>query len=150
MNSDSNDTAFLRHLLKTIQYRLGGVLIDPPAGFGTFAMDAGARTPVQLLSHISDVLAWAHSKVDRTRARFEATDSWEAQVDRFRQILSAFDEALATREVSPELALRLTQGPLADVLTHVGQLALIRRLAGAPIPGENFFAATVPDIEAAT
>lgn len=150
MHPDSDYTAFLRHLLKTIQYRIAGVIVDPPAGFGTFAMEAGARTPGQVLSHMCDVLAWAHLKLDPARAGVEASNTWDAQVDRFGQVVSALDDTLVTQAVSPDLALRLTQGPLADVLTHVGQLALIRRLAGAPIPGQNFFSATLPDINPGT
>jgi hypothetical protein len=37
----------------------------------------------------------------------------------------------------------LFQGPIADALTHVGQLAMQRRLTGAPTRGENFFVAVV-------
>jgi hypothetical protein len=38
---------------------------------------------------------------------------------------------------------RLLQGPFSDAMTHAGQLALLRRLAGAPVPPENFIVANI-------
>jgi len=138
------DAVFLGHLLKTIQYRMAPVLEDAPDGFGAFSMDSGTRAPTQILSHISDVLSGLVSRLDPTWTAPEATEEWSEQVARYHTVLSAVDRVLVTIQLSRDTALRLTQGPLADVLTHVGQLALVRRLAGAPIPGENFFVATLP------
>jgi hypothetical protein len=44
------------------------------------------------------------------------------------------------REITPEV---LLQGPFSDAMTHAGQLALLRRLAGSPVPPENFIFATI-------
>ena len=38
---------------------------------------------------------------------------------------------------------RLLQGPFADAMTHAGQLALLRRLAGTPVAPEDFSTAEI-------
>ncbi|MEQ1923362.1 MAG: hypothetical protein ABL952_12720, partial [Pyrinomonadaceae bacterium] len=41
---------------------------------------------------------------------------------------------------------RLLQGPFSDAMTHAGQLAMLRRMAGDPVPPENFIVADIrPD-----
>ena len=35
------------------------------------------------------------------------------------------------------------QGPIADALTHIGQIGMMRRMAGAPVRGENYFKADI-------
>lgn len=146
MDSDSPDVAQLRHLLKAIHYRMGGVLDGAPIDFGAYSVGPATRTPLEILTHVSDVLSWAASKLDPNWSRDAATHEWPAQVARYQATLSRLDQALAASSISRETAQRLTQGPLTDVLTHVGQLAMIRGLAGAPIPGQNFFMADIPDV----
>jgi hypothetical protein len=62
---------------------------------------------------------------------------------RFFAALEAFDRRLASDRalaVAPE---KLFQGPIADALTHVGQIAMLRRMAGCPVRGENYFVAPI-------
>ena len=133
---------FLRHTVAVIAYRAGKSLRDIPAGYGDFELGPGSRTPMQILSHMSDVLTWAHSIVRGEQAWDPVTpQSWNAEVERFFGLLHDLDAALIEADDPP--ALRLLQGPLADTLTHVGQLAMLRRLAGAPVRGENYFRAKI-------
>lgn len=136
----------LRHTLATIAYRGGKVLRDAPDGFAAFRAneDAGTRTPLEILAHIGDLFEWGISLADGTHVWKPATPaSWEEQVERFFATLEKFDHRLASPQplgFSPE---KLFQGPIADALAHIGQLAMLRRMAGRPMRGENYFKAQI-------
>ena len=68
---------------------------------------------------------------------------WDAETDRFFAALQNFDDYLASAEPLHVPAEKLFQGPVADALTHVGQIAMMRRMAGGPIKGENYFVADI-------
>jgi hypothetical protein len=93
---------------------------------------------------MGDLFDWALSLLQGSeRWRTSTPKPWDAERARFFATLEAFDGYLASdkplhAEVEP-----LFQGPIADALTHVGQLAMMRRLAGSPTRGENFFVAAV-------
>ena len=134
----------LRHSVATIAYRAGKVIRDAPQGYVDFNPGQSCRTPVQILSHISDLFDWALSMVKGKPVwQDTALESWPDEVQRFFDSLKHFDDYLAGPEplhASPE---KLFQGPLADALNHVGQLAILRRLSGAPIRGENYYKADI-------
>jgi hypothetical protein len=134
----------LRHTLATLAYRAGKVLRDAPADFHAFRPATGGRTAGQILAHMGDLMAWAVSIAEGKQAWTDSpTQAWNADVERFFASLARLDACLAG---SPDAAVsgeRLFQGPIADALTHVGQLAMLRRLAGAPIRGENYHQATI-------
>jgi len=140
------DRDLLRHAVATLAYRGGKALRDAPEGFGEFRIAPGSRTPREILAHIGDLLDWA---LWLARGEYRWTDatpgSWEGEVVRFHAGLAAFDAYLASDRPLGFPAAKLFQGPVADALTHVGQIAMLRRLAGAPVRGENYFKA---DIEA--
>jgi hypothetical protein len=151
----SDERTLLRHLVATIAYRGGKTLRGAPADFGSFSAGPGSRTAVQILSHMGDLFAWGLALADgEHRWSAEESDDWDAQVERFFAGLEAVDARLASDEPLGRPAVRLLQGPFADALTHVGQIALLRRLADAPVKGENYFKAEVevgrvgPDQEA--
>ena len=146
MTDSTPDTkrAMLRHTVATLAYRGGKAVRGTPEGFGGFSAGEGLRTPVQILAHVGDLLDWALSMA-RGDKRFNESvpRAWDAEVARFFEGLAAFDAYLASDEplgVPPE---GLFQGPVADALTHVGQIALLRRLAGAAVRGENYFRAEI-------
>jgi hypothetical protein len=146
--TSTNETQrqFLRHTLATLAYRGGKTLRDAPEDFGSFRVQEGSRTPLEILSHIGDLFDWAlHLLHGQHVWRNAELGTWESQVARFFDGLRRFDEALASSEPLGFPAEKLFQGPIADALTHVGQIAMLRRLAGAPVRGENYFKA---DIEA--
>jgi hypothetical protein len=134
----------LRHALATLAYRAGKALRDAPSEFSGFAPAAGSRTAGQILAHLGDLMEWGASIA---RGRQEWKDSpvqaWEADVSRFFASLQAFDDAVADLDPDDPLEPRLFQGPVADALQHTGQLTMMRRLAGAPIKAENYYAATI-------
>lgn len=138
------DRQLLRHFVATLAYRTQKALRDAPAEFASFRVAPGTRTPHELVRHMSGVLNYALGLTTAPRALLEGLPTFAEEILRFHALL----EALAVRlsedvELSIELAQRLLQGPLADAMTHVGQLTMLRRLAGSPVPPENFFLAAV-------
>ena len=134
----------LRHCVATLAYRGGKAVRGAPEGFGGFVAGAGLRTPVQILAHVGDLLDWALSMA-RGAQRFNesAPLAWDEEVARFFKGLAAFEAYLASDEPLGIPAEGLFQGPVADALTHVGQLAMLRRMAAAPVRGENYFMAEI-------
>lgn len=134
----------LRHTVATLGYRAGKVLRDAPPQFAAFAAGDSTRTPLQILAHIGDLLDWALMMARGTPA-FRPSEPlpWDREVARCFAALRAFDDFLASDARLAEPPARLFQGPIADALTHTGQLSLLRRLAGAPVRGENYFVADI-------
>jgi hypothetical protein len=140
---DASALAAVRHLAATLAYRASKVLQDPPAGFGATAFGASTRRPVQIVAHLADLMAWA---VTLARGEYVwhagGSDDWDAEVERFFAKLEALDHELAAAAFDGALD-TLIQGPLADALTHVGQLAMLRGIAGHPIRPESYARAEI-------
>jgi len=134
----------LRHAVATLAYRAHKVLRDTPDGFGEFRVSPHSRSAVELVSHLSDLMAWGE-RLARGEYRWEAgeTADWTAACDRFFRELAAFDAALADPALTTVPTGVLFQGPVADALTHVGQLALLRGVAGQPVRPESYARATI-------
>lgn len=134
----------LRHTLATLAYRGGKAVRDAPAGFGGFRIGESTRTPAEILAHVGDLLDWGYWM---SQGEYRWTDSeplpWEEEVERFFQGLERLDEALAAVDDRCFPAEKLFRGPIADSLTHVGQINMLRRLHGAPVRGENYFRAEI-------
>ena len=136
--------ALLRHTLATLAYRGGKAVRGAPDSFGAFHLAATSRTPVQILAHIGDLLDWALSLARGAEAWHESPPrAWPDEVSRFFDALARLDAQLASQPLAKVSVEQLFQGPIADALTHVGQLTLLRRLAGAPIRGENYLRAGI-------
>jgi len=135
---------FLRHTLATLAYRGGKALRDAPPSFAAFRAGVATRTPLEILAHMGDLFDWAVS-LARGEHKWQNArpQSWDEQVERFFAALQRFDEILAGDAPLGCPAEALFQGPVADALTHTGQIALLRRLADAPVKGENFFKADI-------
>jgi hypothetical protein len=141
--SDAERT-MLRHTVATVAYRGGKVLKGSPDGFATFRVGETSKNPTQILAHICDLFDWALSMAKGQETwRDSEPLPWAGQVERFYAALSAFDDCLATDVPLATSAERLFQGPVADALTHVGQIAFLRRLAGSPVRGENYSRADI-------
>jgi len=127
----------LRHTLATLAYRAGKALRGAPDHFGTFHIGEKTRTPAQILAHMGDLFDWALTIAQGKQAWHDSAPlPWDAEVKRFFAAIQKFDDYLAS------------SGPLhgsavADALNHVGQIAMLRRLAGSPILGENYFKAAI-------
>jgi hypothetical protein len=132
----------LRHTLATLAYRAARALEDAPDHFAGFA--GTGKLPVQILAHMGDLLDWALSAaVGQDRWHASQPLAWADEQQRFYSSLQAFDAFLASGEPLHAPVERLLQAPVADALTHVGQLAMLRRLSGSPARGENFFVAAI-------
>jgi len=137
------DVAGLRHALATVAYRAGKSIRGAPAAFADFQAGEGTRTPVQILAHMGDLFDWALAIVNGAERWSDSTPlAWEDEVERFFRALRAFDERLASGDLAVE-ASRLFQGPVADALTHTGQLNLLRHLYRLPVKGENYHRAEI-------
>ncbi len=139
------DTFFIRHLLATLAYRLQKTLEGAPPDFASFELGFGVRTPQRLVRHMSGVLHYGLKVVQTGDAAHRGTLqdlSWEGETARFYEMLEALEHELSKSQ-DAELLVRLVQGPLSDAMTHIGQLALLRRAAGSPVAAENFFRAEV-------
>lgn len=134
----------LRHSVATVAYRAGKIIRDAPQGYVDFSAGQKCRTPLQILAHIGDLFDWGLSMAKGKPAWHDTVStSWPDEVQRFFESLKRFDDYLAGAEplhVTPE---KLFQGPVADALTHVGQMAILRRLSGVPIRGENYYKADI-------
>jgi hypothetical protein len=142
-STDSN-RHMLRHAVATLAYRGGKTLRNAPGEFAQFQAAEACRTPAQILAHLGDVLDWALTQAQGKPEYHESAPlPWNQGTQRFFASLKAFDDYLASDAPLEFPAEKLFQGPIADALTHVGQIAIIRRLAGAPIRGENYVVAEI-------
>ncbi|MBV9211842.1 MAG: hypothetical protein JOZ52_14470 [Acidobacteria bacterium] len=134
----------LRHAVATIAYRGAKMITDAPESFSYFKASETTRTPLEILAHMGDLFDWAVSLCEGEHVWRDTTAlNWEQQSARFFSALKAFDDYLASDAPLGFSVEKLFQGPIADALTHVGQLALLRRMAGSPVRGENYFKAQI-------
>src|SRR5438105_12406398 len=133
MSSSPTPHDLLRHTLATLAYRGAKAVRGAPETFADFRASATSRTPAEILAHIGDLLDWGLSIAQGKQAwRDSAPLAWDKAVKRFFAGLHALDDYLASANPVQVPAKTLFQGPIADALTHVGQLSLLRRMAGAP------------------
>lgn len=134
----------LRYALATVAYRAAKALREAPDHFSSFHIGDKTRTPAQIITHMGDLFDWALSIAQGKQTWRDSTPlSWDAEVERFFAAMKKFDDYLASSEPLHAPADGLFQGPVADALTHIGQIAMLRRLAGSPVKGENYFRANI-------
>jgi hypothetical protein len=141
---DDGKREMLRHTLATVAYRGRKVITGVPGGFSAFSIGETSRSPGQILAHVCDLYDWANwlARGEHKYAESEPAD-WDADVARFFAAIAKLDDYLASDAPlgrSPEI---LFQGPIADSLTHFGQIAFLRRIAGAPVKGESYARADI-------
>ena len=144
MEMTTSARELLRHTLATVAYRGGKTLRDAPGSFADYKADESSRTPVQVVAHMGDLFDWALSIAQGKQVWHEAKPlPWNQEVSRFFDTLKKFDDYLCGEgplQASPE---KLFQGPVADAVNHIGQLAMLRRMAGCPMRGENYYVAEI-------
>jgi len=129
----------LRHFLATLAYRCRKVILGAPTNFGEFDAGHGVRKPNEILLHMSGALLHAQSFLTPQRSRQMPVGTWEEEVKRFFRILSELDKSLESgAPLKGRTEEHLLQGPLADAMTHIGQLAMLRRMASSPLSKESF------------
>jgi hypothetical protein len=142
-NSELN-REMLRHIVASLAYRATKIFRDAPGTFATFRTDVKSRTPVEILAHMGDLFDWALSMLKGEEVWHDShPQDWNSEIVRFCNSLQKFDTYLASNVPIGCSLNKLFQGPIADAFTHVGQLALLRRLSGVPIKGENYFKADI-------
>lgn len=134
----------LRHTLATLAYRAAKALRGAPPGFASFRASPDGRSAGEIVAHMGDLMEWAITLAEEREGWPGSTpQAWDADVARFFGALARLDACLARPDVEARVGQRLFQAPIADALTHVGQLAMMRRLAGSPIRAEDFSRAEI-------
>ena len=140
----TDSRAFLRHILATIAYRGAKAVRNAGPGFADYGSPETSRTPAKILAHMGDLMDWGLAMSEgRQEWHDSASLPWEKECERFFTALKKFDDYLASEKPLEVSAERLFQGPIADALTHIGQIAMLRRMAGVPMKGENYFVAEI-------
>ena len=136
--------ALLRHTVATAAYRGGKAVRDAPASFAAYSPDGSPRTPAKILAHIGDLYDWALTQAQGAEKWNDSAPlAWADEVARFHSTLARLDAYLASDAPLATPAETLFQGAVADSLTHIGQLAMLRRLAGAKMKSENYSRADI-------
>ncbi len=145
MTSETNSSVtMLRHTVATVAYRGGKAVRGASEAYPNFKLTPMTRTPIEILAHIGDLFDWALSLAQGRQEWHNSSPlPWEEEIERFFRTVAAFDGYLASGLPLGATAEKLFQGPVADALTHVGQLAMLRRVAGTPMRSENYFNAEV-------
>ncbi len=134
--------SFLRHTVATLAFRFRKAVDGAPEGFGSVRAGEGTRSAGETLAHMGDLFDWGLKHADGVHEWHDSAPlEWSAEVERFLGLLAAFDRRLESELLCS--AERLFQGPVADALTHVGQLGTLRRLAGSPAKPRNYFKAEI-------
>src|ERR1700733_12566352 len=143
-NNPNEKTDLLRHTVATLAYRGGKAIRGVPADFSGFQAAPGVRTPGQILAHMGDLMDWVLSIAKGNQAWHDsAPRTWDEDSARFFAALQALDDYLASGAPLASPAEQLFQGAIADTFTHIGQINILRRIAGAPIRAENYFRADI-------
>lgn len=140
----STERTSLRHTLATLAYRGAKATRGAPPEFASFKASPTSRTPLEILEHIGDLMVWALSMAREKHPYVQATPlPWDDQVRRFHASMAELDAHLASDAPLVTTCETLFQGPIADALTHVGQINLLRRMFGEPVKGENYTKAAI-------
>ena len=150
---DERERRILRRYLAAIAYRTRKAVTGAPSGFGQFRAGRGVRMPVEILNHMRGRILFVRRHITPGEEGDPPVATWKDELAAFSQALGDLDaDLVAGADLDMDTIGRLVQGPLADVMTHVGQLAMLRRLAGSPLPAESFYDAAIEpgrlDIEA--
>ena len=133
----------LRQLAATLAYRAAKVLREVPPDFPQFRITPNARAAVEIVAHMGDLMRWATWLAKGEHIwKAEGSSDWNTEVDRFFLLLGELDSLLAAEAFNGSVE-KLIQGPLADALTHVGQLSMMRGAAGLPVKPESYARADI-------
>jgi hypothetical protein len=134
----------LRHLLATLAFRARAAVFDAPENFAAFKIGENIRTPAEILAHIGDLLQGSLFLIKGELVYLHSAPlAWRPEVERFYAAARELDAYLASDAPLHLPVEKIIQGPIADALTHIGQIIILRRAAGAPVRGENCFAAEI-------
>ena len=137
----------LQHFLASLAYRTQKALRGAPDAYPDFRCAVNVRTPHELVWHMTGVIGYARTMIRGGDYAPPKLDTFAAEVERFHEVLAALRDDFADETATARITDgQFLQGPLSDAMTHAGQLAMLRRLAGSPVASENFiFARVVAD-----
>jgi len=140
-----DERRLLRHFLAALAYRTQKALRDAPAEFGEFDPGNNVRTPMELVRHMTSVLGYARTYFVGGQYRPAPLPSLDEEIARFHEMVESLASHISSADPLADqiTAETLLQGPLSDAMTHAGQLAMLRRLAGNPVAPENFIVADI-------
>ena len=134
----------LRHTLATVAYRGAKAIRNAGPAFAEHGAPETTRTPGKILAHVGDLMDWGLAMSEGRREWHDSAPlAWDKECERFFAAVKKFDDYLSSDKPLQASAEKLFQGPIADALTHIGQIAMLRRMAGVPMKGENYFAAEI-------
>ena len=133
----------LRHFLASIAYHASKAIRGAPPGYPELDVGMGVRTPRRIMHHVTGVLCYAHSFYELYETTYFDHKPWDAEVEHFYDTLRRLDASIAEGKPREVTEMQVLQGPLSDAMAHVGQLLMLRRLAGSPVPSENFIYADI-------
>ena len=136
---------FLRHTLSTISYRFLKSMANVGNDFGSFNLGSGSRTPVEIINHMYQVLKVTRIFIVEEQIKKEIPEKLilNLEIERFNSELKSIDKVLAEKDLDISYSKRLLQGPFSDILTHIGQISMLRGLNNNPIEGEDFSSANI-------
>jgi hypothetical protein len=144
MTNQDTKREMLRHTVATLAYRGAKAVRGATDSFAGFKASETTRTPAQILAHVGDLFDWALSIAKGAETWHNSEPlPWDKEIERFHAAVKSFDDYLASDSELDASCERLFQGPVADALTHVGQIAMLRRIAGEPMKGENYSRAKI-------
>ncbi len=133
----------IRHFLASIAYHANKAIKNAPENYPELDIGKGVKTPRRILHHITGVLSYAHSFYEHYDTTYFDLKSWDEEVEAFHDVLSKLDESFKQKPIEKVTLEQLLQGPLSDSMAHIGQLLMLRRMAGSPIKAENFLYADI-------
>jgi len=140
----SESRQLLQHFLAALAYRTQKALRGAPDSFAGFRIGPTSRTPKELVWHMTGVIGYARTMFHGGRFVPPEVPTFADEVKRFHDTLAALSADFADESLSAQITdKQFLQGPLSDAMTHAGQLAMLRRLNGSPVPSENFIFADV-------
>jgi len=139
------DRELLCHFLAAIAYRTQKTLRGAPEHYPMFSAGNRVRTPVELLRHMSALMGYVRAffQGGSYPVKPDPLPTFQEEVARFHDLVEAVGELLKSGTPCSLSTEQLFQGPFADTMTHVGQLAMLRRLADSPVAPENFIYADI-------
>lgn len=140
------DKQLLLHFLAAIAYRTQKALRGAPDTYALFQPGNEVRTPVEILRHMTSLMGYV--RTFWTGGTYphnpEALPAFADEIARFHEILEDVGRFIKADNAPVDITTeQLLQGPFSDVMTHVGQLAILRRLADSPVAAENFIYADI-------
>ncbi len=140
----SESRKLLQHFLAALAYRTQKAVRGAPEDFAEFAAGSRVRTPHELVWHMTGVIGYARTMLHGGSFAPPRLATFDGELERFHETLQALQRDFEDRSLAASISdAQFLQGPLSDAMTHVGQLALLRRLHGVPVPSENFIFARI-------